>query len=532
MAYSPTAFVDNTAPAISATELNKIGAGIEDAHARAQPAHVFRVADYGAVGDGILVSDLSVSNGSGVVTSASGLFTAAHVGKPIMVSGALGVANIPLITTIASYQSATQVTLTATASVTASSLPAIWGTDDTTAIRSAVTAAKNYAVANEYYAEVEFDSGYYILAAAPVQTINPYYNTQILVPFAPSNTARKLIIGFVGAAVSTHFHFWASVEPNISGTCLVSLQTAPATVDATYGVQSVLGGPTGTSGFTGGFVNVKPAVRNLMVVCPAYTNMTAVDFTWLTGCYIDGSSAHVFAQPLSGGGSILNNMVDDGVFQSRLGVGLRTPAIGNNADVTIPDFASEGYTIGLRLPPEHVWIGNLKTIYNDVALVVDMVGLSNMSHGLKISRWTPEVYNGGVLVSGGGGAYVDLMMATEDSAAAYDVSDSGNVLRGSIDFFDWVDSRAPVVIGAANVRIIDHRIGRGAATPPAVPASTTPLTNPFWRDAAVAIVGGTVTVIAVDGTSSGLTAGVVIVPSGKTITLTYSSAPTWTWVLL
>jgi hypothetical protein len=70
----------------------------------------------------------------------------------------------------------------------------------------------------------------------------------------------------------------------------------------------------------------------------------------------------------------------------------------------------------------------------------------------------------------------------------------------------------------------------GAGNDPAIPASTTALPNPFYRDAAVTVAGGTVTAIAVDGQSLGVTSGTVFVPSGKSITLTYSSAPTWKWM--
>ena len=69
----------------------------------------------------------------------------------------------------------------------------------------------------------------------------------------------------------------------------------------------------------------------------------------------------------------------------------------------------------------------------------------------------------------------------------------------------------------------------GAQTPPAVPASTTPLTNPFGFDCIVHIAGGTVSAIAIGGTSTGLTGGTVRVGAGQTITLTYTVAPTWTW---
>jgi len=67
---------------------------------------------------------------------------------------------------------------------------------------------------------------------------------------------------------------------------------------------------------------------------------------------------------------------------------------------------------------------------------------------------------------------------------------------------------------------------------PAVPASTVAAsnTNPF--PVAVTVTAGTVTVISVGGVSSGLTAGVLVVPAGSTIAITYSVAPTWVWTAL
>lgn len=70
----------------------------------------------------------------------------------------------------------------------------------------------------------------------------------------------------------------------------------------------------------------------------------------------------------------------------------------------------------------------------------------------------------------------------------------------------------------------------GPQSAPSMPASGTALTNPFPFDTTVYISGGTVTAIDVGGTSTGLTSGSVFVPAGETITLTYSSAPTWVWI--
>ena len=70
---------------------------------------------------------------------------------------------------------------------------------------------------------------------------------------------------------------------------------------------------------------------------------------------------------------------------------------------------------------------------------------------------------------------------------------------------------------------------RGALTAPAVAASTVAVTNSFGVACLVTVIGGTVSVIAVDGTTIGTTDGVVLVPAGSTIALTYAVAPTWTW---
>ena len=69
----------------------------------------------------------------------------------------------------------------------------------------------------------------------------------------------------------------------------------------------------------------------------------------------------------------------------------------------------------------------------------------------------------------------------------------------------------------------------GVLGPPAVPASTVAYTNAYGVDAQVFITGGTVTVIKIGSFTTGLTSGMFVVPAGQTITITYSSVPTWTW---
>ena len=84
----------------------------------------------------------------------------------------------------------------------------------------------------------------------------------------------------------------------------------------------------------------------------------------------------------------------------------------------------------------------------------------------------------------------------------------------------WPATWSEVIQGAAASPVVT----------PAVPASTTPATNGNPLAVLVTITGGTVTLVAVNGgtvaTSSPASA---VVPTGGTIAITYSVAPTWTW---
>jgi hypothetical protein len=64
--------------------------------------------------------------------------------------------------------------------------------------------------------------------------------------------------------------------------------------------------------------------------------------------------------------------------------------------------------------------------------------------------------------------------------------------------------------------------------PIALAASTVPAYNNNPQGINVSVQGGTVTVIAVNGTATGLTSGTVYVPAGGTLTITYTVAPSLT----
>jgi hypothetical protein len=66
-------------------------------------------------------------------------------------------------------------------------------------------------------------------------------------------------------------------------------------------------------------------------------------------------------------------------------------------------------------------------------------------------------------------------------------------------------------------------------TAPAIPASGRPFANPFGFDCTVYVSGRNLNDVAIDGVSTGLKAGMYSLPTCATITLTYSSPPSWKW---
>jgi hypothetical protein len=431
---------------------------------------------------------------------------------------------------------------------TATGLSAVWGTDDTAAINACVAAAKSYAQSHEYAAQVLFSDAIYCLAGlTQSSTASAIYNAQIPYPCPDNNNGRKLVVEFVGAVRSDHTTYWNSTVPDMVGTVLCSMVFAPNAWDATYHNQSVIGAPTPAAGMAGTgsptFVNHHPVMRDITVVVPVYANQDGFDFTYSASAYLDGCAVRAFAETVYGNGVTLNNIWNTSVFGNKLGRALRVPCSGNNADVTIPTFTAFGVPVALDTPSEHITIGNLKAVYVGIVIFIGLGPTANNigvpAHGLSIQRVTAEAYQGGISTSGFGAADRAPIMigqwSTEDSATAYDIYDGG-ALFGEVHFIDCTDDRHPIVNGGApNLRLIDDNQPRGHVTAPDVPASGSALTNPFFRDAAVTVTGGTLTgTVMVDGTATGISSGTVIVPSNKSIQLgtSYTGTPAWQWVLL
>lgn len=125
-------------PAIPQSQVTGLAADL--AEKVDEGALVFNVMDYGARGDATRVRNVTATAGSPTVTASGASFTNADIGKSAVVFTEDGAGTI---TTIASVGSATQITLSANAGLTASGTGAylLYGTDDSAAITAAFTAA-------------------------------------------------------------------------------------------------------------------------------------------------------------------------------------------------------------------------------------------------------------------------------------------------------------------------------------------------------------------------------------------------------
>lgn len=137
---------------------------------------------FGAAADAQSSATGVMTSGSATLTAGS-VFVAGDVGKAIKVEGA-GAAAADLVTTIATYVSATEVTLGGAAGTTVSAANFTWGTDDTNAIEAAFAWIDNgdplrqeTSSARDIFQigvdrNVYFDPGFYIYNGAGVRMQN------------------------------------------------------------------------------------------------------------------------------------------------------------------------------------------------------------------------------------------------------------------------------------------------------------------------------------------------------------------------
>ncbi len=154
-----------------------------------------------------------------------------------------------------------------------------------------------------------------------------------------------------------------------------------------------------------------------------------------------------------------------------------------------------------------------------------------------------DIVNNG-LISGGHGILLANTAVNDVLIQGNQIKENGTVTTGygiqvvsGVDYYSILDNviesnlQGAIDDSGSAPKMVKNNRGYNPVgdVSPTVPGSTVAYTNAYGQDCMVIVNGGTVTVIAVNGTTTGLTSGTVIVPANATITLTYSVAPTWEW---
>jgi Pectate lyase superfamily protein len=326
---------------------------------------------------------------------------------------------------------------------------------------------------------------------------------------------------------------WIASRQSATQVTLSQNATATATgVSITlsgFGEASILGGPTPAEGYGPTWSISDPLFSNMLL------NLTGITFVAPANPTVSGVDARCLAEFNF---ATLAFQADQNPPTATIPAhtwqfGLGMPQTGNNDNCNGLWYSEEGAYFGI-LASEHTCIQSVRCIYSADGIFMQY---GTGFHGAWIGYASIEACAVCLNVSASN-TYSKIVIDVldyEDGAGGFapqaHIYDPGNRLYGSVGL-QTNDAFAPVVTGAANLDVKSLQAGKGAVTPPAVPASTVTYQNVFWRDAAVTVTGGTVTAITVDGVVTGLTSGTVIVPSGKAISWTGTGAPTWKWWLL
>lgn len=402
-------------------------------------------------------------------------------------------------------------------------------TNDQTAINAAITAGQAFASTHTYYFEVLFDpSKVYLVSGALIQGGATKGNSQIPCPVVDPTVGQEIVMVLRGSRDASAVAHWAQTVPQVSGAVIRSTLTT-GTNDGTYGVASVIGSPTspqgyGMAGNDATFTNLQVVIDGITVVTPSDPTVIAFDFNGVAGVNILSAAALANATP-AGMVAPTHNW----------SMGIRMPAVNNHDNCNIVFMSVEGFYYAYTFN-EHTTFHRILAVY----CIHGIYAIGGSAHACITGLYASiELCQASLTIDPGTLCQVyianlDVEDGTTPWNPSWHISDSGNQGRGYIGFTRNPPQGAPIIlVGGAYLTIEYNRqqVGALGGSNPAVPATTVAFQNTFWKRAAVNITGGTVTVIAVDGVTTGLTSGTFIVPAGHTITLTYSVAPSWNWVL-
>ncbi|MFC1410522.1 hypothetical protein ACEZCY_14790 [Streptacidiphilus sp. N1-12] len=391
----------------------------------------------GAVGDGRWVTDLSVTSGSAVATSATAAFTPSNTnGKSYLLHGAS--ASGDAVTGTLTYVSATQVLLSAPAGTTVSGATFLWGTDDTPAFRLCLTDGTAYALAHSYefkvYVPIPPAGHFYVVAGQFVTGGSTLGCAQIPLPVIPA-TGPKVTCLWEHAGNSAGLELWSQTAPNITGATIVSFgvfanQNAQGDLIGSDGNPCVIGGPTQPHGYGRGdtFSNLFLDFTGSILTTHSKTGLT------YEALGLDGiANAQVHDFYIGTTGSVARgDYATFAAFGGGYSIGLSMPADGNNDMSVIRNGTiGGGYTFGVYAT-EHTDITALRILYCWAALcpVGNYYGSVGAVHSITGSLVSIEACTVLVLVIGKGsdgiGPTMYLRIDTETSTPRFGDRSNGN----------------------------------------------------------------------------------------------------------
>ncbi len=473
------------------------------------PPHVFKPQWYGAVGNGTVLTDGAMTATSTTLTSASASFSAADVGKAIIVKGAAATGVTSLVTTIASVTNATTAVLTVAATTTVSSAYVLYGTDDTAAIQAAINAADSYATSHGYgqcYIPPAPNGHFYALASALVKGGATAGNAHLTLP-VHAVAGNKVTLEICGSGDGTALFHWNQTTPQVSGSALVSFgvyasTTAQTTDINANGNPAIIGGPNQAYGYGIGttlFSNMLIVLRGLALVntFAAYgINYGAYD---LSGC----AEANVFDCGY-GVATTFTDLQSYNLLANGLSIGSLMPANGNNDNSACRNISVwGGYTYAAFLT-EHTVCDAIRVTYCWAALCIvgTYFGSVGSTHAVWIGQASIEAVTRHINIigsgSGGVGPYIHVQQLDSESSVLtiYDGSNggSGGFALGDVSLSGLLSTVSVPNPTGIRVRSLNQQPGY-AATPSYTLG--TAFINPYWRDALVTLSGGTVTGVSV-----------------------------------
>jgi hypothetical protein len=435
---------------------------------------VFDVTKYHAKSDAQCVADGAMSSGSAILTSATANWPTSVVGKAISVKGAAATGVTTLITTVASRQSATQITLAAAnasgGAVTGAEV--FWGTDDSTACQAATDAAWNYLAAGNTYAEVFCPRP--TINAGPLNTTK-HGNGQMVFDALPTSGVKKFLFFTGPSAGAAAVRHWLQGVPQYAGGCLISFgvyaSAAAQIADINaHGNPAVICGPNEASGYgaSANFSNIMVGIKNLAIL----TTHSAYGLTYgafnLYGC----ANAHLENVGYGTAGTVASPSTDytsPGTFGAGLSIGGLLPAPGNNDHVIAKNVSvGGGYTYAL-FATEHAVIDRYMALYCWAGLVAvgSYAGSVGSVHAMKVLSASIESCTNELYIYGGGssgvGPIIDIdQLSTENGTPTVSGSSAGamNTALGKVRLTGLFTESGVATTSPTGIELIDGQVPR------------------------------------------------------------------------